>query len=477
MTSRRAFLGGLTASAAGVIVGGPASGGTGPAPLTYEVRLANEFQIGRAGLNQVVLAHIGGFAARLPEWLAKAVAANPNRDFDALRRRFEIVLSADVHRIETLLLTSGRETLPADWLSGQDQAGAEQIDRGLAQLIVQPLTLLGRGDVLAALHANSLQRLEPGKSSKLTMDAVRALGEAGDWSAALDILERARLTCLAIPVTDEQQEFLWQNAYLHREVERVMPVLAQMPFHADKPIRKETAEWILKSYQIRAGMSGIAVPAIKDETDQGYIQAATMQIATLEGHPGSAREVEALRRAVLPGRNIEIIHTNRRTKQIYNPVESALFRARAEVAARRKDYSAAAKLAGTVLRNSVIDPPSDVVEAFLEEGDWRAAANIVKAHDPRKKRRPRGYESEGPRDYMIYHEHLAVAAARAGDDGAAAAFFNTAKDEYRSMQARWPDEYKADRYVWRETLLTGVAEGRLPRRYLHVFFNTFLRSG
>jgi len=69
--------------------------------------------------------------------------------------------------------------------------------------------LLGRGDVVAALHANALQRRDGRETSSLTMRAALNLGRAGDWKHALEILELAARTLTNIHAEYSDEGFLW----------------------------------------------------------------------------------------------------------------------------------------------------------------------------------------------------------------------------------------------------------------------------
>jgi hypothetical protein len=110
--------------------------------------------------------------------------------------------------------------------------------------------------------------------------------------------------------------------------------------------------------------------------------------------------------------------------------------AEAQIAARRKDYAKAAALARTPSQNVLTDPATVVIDALLDEGDWRAAAEIAKAHDPRKKELIPGFDDMRADEYVRLYEHLALSAARAGDDDAAAAFLTDAKTVDRAEVRR-----------------------------------------
>lgn len=463
MASRRSVLVGIAASIAGsgIARATPRRSKSAQPRQTYEELLDARFRAGQAIFPCMTLAHIAGYGARLPEWVELACNAR-NLDPAELNDQFESLLSSDPARIERSLLSTDRP----DWLSGQNQDGAERIDRGLARAFVSPLALLGRGDVLVAIHARSLDRLQARKASALTLRALSTLAEAGDWTSALAVLERARRSSASIPIEPEQEHVLWKYAYLHREVERVMPVLAEAPFATE---RVADREWMLKIYQIRAGVPGVEVPVISaKEDDMSYLLAVAMQIAALENDPAAAARVKALR-AVLSSQPRQTVVHDRLTLQ-FNLGVVSLAQARAAIAARRKDYARAAALAKMPAKDGA-DPPHHVATAFLEEGDWRGAAAVARAHDPRKRTDIAGDPAV---DYVVLHRSMAVAAAWAGDDAAAAEFLGNAQGEYGRLMEKRPGEFHGSHLEWHPLVLAGVAEGRLPRKRIHVLVDAFL---
>jgi hypothetical protein len=98
------------------------------------------------------------------------------------------------------------------------------------------LILLGRADLVATLHANSLQRLGR-TASELTVPAVRSLAEADEWDHCLDVIKRAPQTWRVVDVYLAFERLIWKQAYLHGRVDSVMPVLAEVPF--SRPMSRE----------------------------------------------------------------------------------------------------------------------------------------------------------------------------------------------------------------------------------------------
>jgi hypothetical protein len=425
--------------------------------MRYEEGLAKLFERRFFFMDQVSLAHIAGFGHRLPDWLSslspKGQAQWP--------RLFEAMLTGQAEAIEAVLRLE-REELPT-----AERARAEREDLPI-EGIVDALTLLGRGDVVAVLHANALQRRVATEASSLTARAALSLARAGDWHHALEVLELAARTLTNIHIEFHDENFLWTYAYLHRRVADVLPVLARMPFRTELPHLVAARAWKLKAYRIRAGVRGIEVPVIEGEQPFGYVEAAAMLAAAREDDPAYAELVQRLRQALQP-QPVEFIHADRGIGFMLDGVGADISKAAARMAASRKDYTKAAALARIPSTNILIDPAKHVIHAFLEEGDWRGAADIAKEHDPRRKRLIAGLDDNRAQQFVDLYVHLAFAAAYSGDDAAAVGFLDQAEEVDRSDGDRDEDGLPGSFWFLRHyTHLAGAAEGLLPRRYLHL---------
>jgi hypothetical protein len=438
--------------------------------MRYEDYLAALFKAGHGDLRLMALAHIAGFADRVPGWLASAKQGfSESSSAPALRRVFDALLTGDVATIEAALLS--RDVLGIGVtldivLAGADPSDPRWLDEVLT-LVVEPLILLGRVDLLPTLHANSLQRLGPKAKSSLTADAARDLATADEWGHALEILQRARRHSGDIRIETVYEAVLWKYAYVHRRVDTAMPVLAEIPFSADFPHLVEYRAWKLKAYQIRAGMPGIVVPVIEGDQPHGYSLAVAMQIAALADDPSAAELVRNLRRVLRP-RTIEFILADRGVAGSITDFPKEFSTEEAQIAARRREYAKLAALARMPVGNILIAPSSIVIDALLDEGDWRAAADIAKEHDPRKARPIPGFDDDRVSQYVSLYQHLALAAAGDGEHAAAAAFLAKAKNVDRTEIRDGDGEATDGVFHFPETLLAGLAEGLLPRKYLHL---------
>ena len=152
--SRRWFLVSGSAMAIGVSAGCSKSE---QRAMQFEDGLAARFERGDVSLTLMAVAHIGGFAGRLPEWLAASHHEDPEaanvrqRVFDALQTGDAATIEAalrepNIGKLNILLEMHLEKSSPSkpDWL---DQA---------SPLVIDPLILLGRADLVARLHANSL---------------------------------------------------------------------------------------------------------------------------------------------------------------------------------------------------------------------------------------------------------------------------------------------------------------------------------
>lgn len=166
---------------------------------------------------------------------------------------------------------------------------------------------------------------------------------------------------------------------------------------------------------------------------------------------------------------VEFVHADRGIGLMLDGVGADISKATARVAASRKDYAKAAVLARMPSTNVLIEPAKHVIHAFLEEGNWRAAADIAKKHDPRRKKLIAGFDDDRAKQYVDLYVHLAFAAAYAGDDSAAITFLDQAEGVDRPEGDRDEDGLPGSLWFLRHyTYLAGAREGLLPRRYLHL---------
>lgn len=444
--------------------------------MRYEDGLASLYTFERlAGLDLMVMSHLAGFNDRIPAWLSRAQQEDdPRLAVTDLQRVFAALLAGDVGAIEASLRTADFDNMNFPlWVMflSRGTSGDERLDRALS-LVAVPLVLLGRGDILADLHDNSLRRMGAGAKSAITMHAAVALAQAGDWDHALRILENARASSGDISLISPQEKWLWQHAYLQGRMD-VLPQLAAMPFQAVLTELAERRGWLVKAHQIRAGVRGVDVPVIEEDQPNGYLQAAAMQIAALADDAAQADYVRELRR-VVKARTFRITVPQRGLDMTVTDPPPAFSEAEVQIAVRRKNYVKAAELARVrVPRNVLLDPPDVVINAFLEEGDWRAAAAIAAEHDPRARPARPWFEDTRLSEYVNLQCLLATAAAWSGDDAAASEFLRKAKDAARPRRRKQGDEAVDGRFIWLETLLAGVAEGKLPRKVLHVLTPAF----
>lgn len=473
--SRRALL--LASMAAAGAVGSTPASSTQKGVARYEDRLAALFaDPERASLSLMAMAHIAGFGDRIPAWLGSAQAkASPRSFFNApaLRRIFDALLTGDVETLEAALRHDDISKLDVELsihLRSVDPSNPAWLDHAV-KLLVDPLILLGRADLLPSLHDRSLRRLGvPG--SHFTVSAALALGKADQWPYALQILERARGARAGIPIGLAEERLLWRYAYLYRRVDLAMPVLADMPFSPELGHLVAYRQWQLRTYRLRAGHARDRIPVIEGEQPVGYDEAAAMQIAVLADDPSAAEYIRTLRR-VIRARTINVIHADRGIAFSATNVPQVFSTAEAMIAARRKDYARAAALSRMPSGSLMVDPPNVVIDAFLDERDWRGAAAIAQEHDPRRQPVIAGFDDSRARDYVVLYAHLAIAAAREGDNDAAGQFIASAKAVDRAEVPKEDGITTEDAFSWIDALLAGLAENLLPREYVHVLTSAF----
>src|ERR1041384_7103847 len=108
----------------------------------------------------MALAHIGGFAERLPGWLVASRQKYP--DAAKVRQRvFDALLTGNPEAIEAALRERDIGELSVRLnmaLAESSPSEPDWLDTALP-LVSDPLILLDRADLVATLHVRSLQRL------------------------------------------------------------------------------------------------------------------------------------------------------------------------------------------------------------------------------------------------------------------------------------------------------------------------------
>jgi hypothetical protein len=270
------------------------------------------------------------------------------------------------------------------------------------------------------------------------------------------------------------QERLWRHAYLDGLTETVLPRLAAIPFDRSLAHAKELRAWWLTVRQIRAGNPAVRVPVIEpDQQSPGYVEAAAIQIAALAGDSSQMRVVEDLR-GVLTPKTIKVDLPQRGLSFSMGRTAHELFKAEVMIAAKRKDYAQAARLAWLSSHDPFISAADVVIDVFLEEGDWHGASMIAAKHDPRERPVIEGFDVDRVDEYRSIQLAIAAMAARTGDDAAAQVFLrNYALSDARDPEASVDDLDLGAICPWSATLLAGAAEGVIPRRFIALLLPIF----
>jgi hypothetical protein len=262
-------------------------------------------------------------------------------------------------------------------------------------------------------------------------------------------------------------------------VDTVLPRIAAIPFDRALEHAAGVRAWRLVAYQLRAGRKGVHVPALAPEDQvSGYTEAVAMQIAALEGIPAAAEAIAELHCVFRP--KPMTIHLVDQGVAFEIELDD-LTTARVRIAARRRDYAQLATLAQTPSRS--LEPVSvAVIDALIEEGDWRGAADFADRYDLRDQPVFEGFDDTRMQDYQRLQLILSAAAARDGDDTAAqtylARYLKTCVSIEEADRLGPEEDAAADREetapgLWLRTLLAGAAEGVLPRHLLGLLLPIF----
>jgi hypothetical protein len=151
-----------------------------------------------------------------------------------------------------------------------------------------------------------------------------------------------------------------------------------------------------------------------------------------------------------------------------------LFKAEVMIAAKRKDHALAARLARRPSHDPFVSAANVVIDALLEEGDWRGAAMIAARHDSRDRRVMDDLDDDPLDEYRSIQLAIAAMAARTGDDAAAQVFLrNYALSDARDPEASVDDLDIGEACPWAATVLAGAAEGVIPRRFIALLLPMF----
>jgi hypothetical protein len=424
-------------------------------------------------LGHLALAELTGVSGRAHDWLRERLDSEPGNK--VWIRWFGQKSSDEIASLwEALRQGGSREimnSVRAAVRKPQDKSGLS-----LAfDSIIEPLVLLGRGAMVRAVHAALPESL----GASFAEEAALALGACGEWDDALGVLEQAHRDGANPHINLVTESSLWRHAYLQGEVDTVLPRLAAIPFHRDRAHAAEGRVWQLVAYRLRAGRTDIHVPAIaKARQPFGYAEAAAMAIAALEGTPSAAQAVAELRRVLAP-RTTTMHFVDRGIAVEWTPDDLAT--ARIRVAARRKNYAKLSMLAEG-RSSSLLSLSGTVIDALLEEGDWRGAAEFAARYDPRDQPVIEGFDDTRLDEHCHLQRVLAAAAARGGGDGAARAHLAEYVAALRSMRdadqgvggAKDADVVAPG--LWATTVLAGAAEGVIPRRFLAMLLSVFRAS-
>jgi hypothetical protein len=449
--------------------------------MDFETGLATLFRSDSGGhlLGHLALAECTGLSDRAREWLRRRLEGEPegrlrlgwfgNQSLDQIGAIGDAVFAGSPREIFNVVRAA--------------VADEDDVTLGLAlSSIIVPLVLTGRGATLRALQGE----LPPLLAADFTNTAAFNLGSCGEWENAIAVLEHAHADGANPGIGMAIESLMWKHAYLQGGVDTVLPRLAAIPFHRELAHAEEARAWQLKYHQVRAGRGGAPVPALPGDQSPAYVEAAAIQIAALEGDATAADLVRGLRDA-LASKTISIEFADRGIGIAFEPVSDALFKARARVAARRKNYAELERLARSPAPALLI-APDVVIDALIEEGDWRAAADCAERHDPRNRAVIEGFDDTRQEEHRDLQLILAAAACRGGCDADAQRYLSRyveASIAFREMPR--PEDEGDDLEelggaavpsqgppgLWPATLLAGAAAGVLPRRFLAVLLPVF----
>src|SRR5262245_7068314 len=424
-------------------------------------------------LDYLALAELAGISPRAHGWLRGRLDSQPSKKV-WVRRLGEKSYDDIAALWATLKEGAAREIVSSVRAPFRNEDDGRVLSLAF-ESVIEPLVVLGRGRVVSHIRFEMRNTLGSGFVER----AAVALGACGEWDDALSILDQAISEYAIPPVSLATETLLWTHAYLQHKTDTVLPLLASNLFHPDQGHAVEVRLWRLFTDQIRDGANFDLPVLTKRHQSFGYAEAAAMAIAALEGTE-SVEETVAKLRGVLTPPGSHVPYRGRGANREW--VSYELTHARICVAARRRDYAKLATLAQGQFSQRFFSWPAVIINALLEEGDWRGAADFAARDDRPEQPAIEGFEATRLDECLPLI--LATAAARDGDDAAARA--HLAEHLARSRVIRKADQEQGEPKMSEPldtgaaapglraaTLLAGAAEGVIPRRLLPVLLPVF----
>jgi hypothetical protein len=424
-------------------------------------------------LDHLALAELAGISPRAHGWLRERLDSEPSKKVWV--RRLGEKSYDDIAALWATLKEGGSKEIVSSVRAPFRNEDDGRVLSLAFESVIEPLVMLGRGRVVDHIRFEMRNSLGSGFVER----AAVALGACGEWDDALSILGQAIFEYAIPPVSLAIETLLWTHAYLQHKADTVLPLLASNLFHPHQGHAVGVRVWRLFTDQIRAGTDFDFPVLTKRHQSFGYAEAAAMAIAALEGTE-SAEETVAKLRGVLTPPATKIPYGGRGAKREW--VSDELTHARICVAARRRDYAKLATLAQGQPSQRFFSWPAVIINALLEEGDWRGAADFAARYDRPKQPAIEGVEATRLDECLPLI--LATAAARDGDDAAARA--HLAEHLARSRVIRNADQEQGEPKTSEPldtgatasglraaTFLAGAAEGVIPRRLLPVLLPVF----
>jgi len=424
-------------------------------------------------LDHLALAELAGISPRAHGWLRERLDSEPSKKV-WVRRLGEKSYDDIAALWATLKEGDSKEIVSSVRAPFRNEDDSRVLNLAF-ESVIEPLVMLGRGRVVDHICFE----IRNSVGSSFVERAAVALGACGEWDDALSILGQAIVEYGIPPVSLATEALLWTHAYLQHKTDTILPLLASNLFHPHQGHAVGVRVWRLFTDQIRAGTDFDLPVLTKRHQSFGYAEAAAMAIAALEGTESAEKTVAKLRGVLTPPAT-KFPYGGRGAKREW--VSDELTHARICVAARRRDYAKLATLAQGQLSQRFFSWPAVIINALLEEGDWRGAADFA-ARDDRPEQ-PQIEVFEATRLDECLPLILATAAARDGDDAAARAHLaeHLARSRVIRKADQWQGEPKtsepldtgaADPGLRAATLLAGAAEGVIPRRLLPVLLPVF----
>ncbi|MFM9941402.1 MAG: hypothetical protein ACKVP7_18110 [Hyphomicrobiaceae bacterium] len=441
-----------------------ASAGCGPSGRDFKSRVKGHFdhfsQQGTLALGLALAQHAG-----IQSWGTDYIrTAKPRRGISLLP--FTAPGTSDEILADWEVLREGDSQAIEEFLKRKSPRGATELFLPALSLIY-PLLVLAREETLLSTISRILPP-GPVSNSYIVEELAAKLLHLGQTERAILVLESAQRSGTSFGFAGTNQ--IWKAALRYRmpspQLERLSTALVELK----APPR--IAALARARYEAARLLSGDVQPspAPQSVTDQELTNwpIATMSVA-LHERAGRPAEAALWLATISPATtNMTVVEAGRSFN--YSLREIDLLTARTQLAVRHRDNAALETLARTASPGLFVDSSRLVIDALIDDGDWKGAAAMLEKFDPRNVRAHKGFADDRLQRFVTVHAQIAALAGMSGEFQLAERHFDVAF--LAACKGVASASEMADALGFLAIVLAGAAEGKLDRRLIGVLWAT-----